>query len=160
MCVLLPSQMTCCSDIHLYWYVLAVYLWQIHIWDAAVPIEDTLRTLNDLVWSGKVRHIGVSNVCGWQLQKIASTCQHMGLEPVISLQVQNTHYTIQYNTIQYNTIQYNTSTIQYNTIRYNTIQYNTFVLYVALLYTYALLHTNINIYIYIKYIKTYTKTFK
>ncbi|KAI8483655.1 hypothetical protein Bbelb_385930 [Branchiostoma belcheri] len=47
-----------------------VDLYQIHRWDDATPIEETMRALDDLVRAGKVRYIGASNVTGWQLQKI------------------------------------------------------------------------------------------
>ncbi|XP_013421152.1 uncharacterized protein LOC106181341 [Lingula anatina] len=63
-------------------------LYQTHMWDSATSVEQTLRTLNDLVRAGKVRHVGVSNVTGWQLQKIVDHTRFMGLESVISLQQQ------------------------------------------------------------------------
>ncbi|WP_424768870.1 aldo/keto reductase [Paenibacillus sp. sgz302251] len=44
-------------------------LYQVHVWDQATPIEETLRTLDDLVSSGKVRYIGCSNFKAWQLMK-------------------------------------------------------------------------------------------
>lgn len=44
-------------------------LYQVHVWDHATPIEETLRTLDDLVTSGKVRYIGCSNFFAWQLMK-------------------------------------------------------------------------------------------
>ena len=44
-------------------------LYQLHIYDALVPVEETLGVLTDLVTAGKLRHIGVSNFTGWQLMK-------------------------------------------------------------------------------------------
>ncbi|WP_339202692.1 aldo/keto reductase [Paenibacillus sp. FSL K6-3182] len=44
-------------------------LYQVHVWDHTTPIEETLRTLDDLVTSGKVRYIGCSNFFAWQLMK-------------------------------------------------------------------------------------------
>lgn len=41
-------------------------LYQIHGWDSLTPLEETLRTLDDLVRSGKVRYIGLSNYLSWQ----------------------------------------------------------------------------------------------
>ncbi len=41
-------------------------LYQVHGWDSNTPIEETLRTLNDLVRQGKVRYIGLSNLMSWQ----------------------------------------------------------------------------------------------
>ncbi|TKB24273.1 aldo/keto reductase [Desulfopila sp. IMCC35006] len=52
-------------------------LYQIHGFDALTPIEETLRALDDLVHSGKVRYLGCSNLAAWQLMKslwIADKC--------------------------------------------------------------------------------------
>ncbi|XP_076469480.1 1-deoxyxylulose-5-phosphate synthase YajO-like [Babylonia areolata] len=63
-------------------------LLQTHAWDDAVPLEETLSTLNDLVRCGKVRYLGASNVTGWQLQKIVEVTKQKGLNPFVSLQQQ------------------------------------------------------------------------
>ena len=42
-------------------------LYQVHFPDPATPIEETLRGLDDLVSSGKVRYVGLSNVAPWAL---------------------------------------------------------------------------------------------
>jgi aryl-alcohol dehydrogenase-like predicted oxidoreductase len=47
-------------------------LWQLHAWDSAVPIEETLATIDTAVTSGKVRYVGVSNYTGWQLGTAAT----------------------------------------------------------------------------------------
>ncbi|RUS87507.1 hypothetical protein EGW08_004761, partial [Elysia chlorotica] len=65
-----------------------VDLYQTHCWDTATPIEETLRALDDLVRCGKVRYVGVSNVSGWQLQKIVQTQEKLGLNAIVSLQQQ------------------------------------------------------------------------
>jgi aryl-alcohol dehydrogenase-like predicted oxidoreductase len=44
-------------------------LYQLHGFDALTPIEETVRTLDDLVRAGKIRYIGVSNFSGWHLMK-------------------------------------------------------------------------------------------
>jgi aryl-alcohol dehydrogenase-like predicted oxidoreductase len=44
-------------------------LYQIHRWDYGTPIEETLRALDDLVRSGKVRYIGASSMFAWQFAK-------------------------------------------------------------------------------------------
>jgi len=44
-------------------------LYQIHGFDALTPWDETLRALDDLVRSGKVRYIGASNLAAWQLMK-------------------------------------------------------------------------------------------
>ena len=42
-------------------------LYQVHIPDAETPLEETMRSLDDLVRQGKVRYLGCSNFAGWQL---------------------------------------------------------------------------------------------
>jgi aryl-alcohol dehydrogenase-like predicted oxidoreductase len=44
-------------------------LYQIHGFDTAMPLEDVLSTLNDMVRSGKVRYIGLCNLAAWQIMK-------------------------------------------------------------------------------------------
>ena len=61
--------------------------WQTHCWDDGTPIEETLRALHDLVCSGKIRYVGVSNVTGWQSQKIIDTCRQMNFSQIVSNQV-------------------------------------------------------------------------
>ena len=41
-------------------------LYQVHGWDSNTPLEETLRTLDDLVRQGKVRYLGLSNYLAWQ----------------------------------------------------------------------------------------------
>lgn len=48
-------------------------LYYIHSWDEATPIDETMRALDDLVRSGKVRYIGASNFTGWQLASAKAT---------------------------------------------------------------------------------------
>lgn len=62
------------------------------MFDDATPLEETYRTLDDLVRVGKVRYVGVSNVTGWQLQKIVDITKMLGLNPIISLQVTSYSY--------------------------------------------------------------------
>ena len=54
-------------------------LFQLHAFDSLTRIEDTLRTLDDLVRSGKVRHIGCSNFSGWHLMKSLAVSERYGL---------------------------------------------------------------------------------
>ncbi len=42
---------------------------QLHQFDSTTPLEQLMRSLDDLVGSGKVRYIGASNFSGWQLMK-------------------------------------------------------------------------------------------
>jgi aryl-alcohol dehydrogenase-like predicted oxidoreductase len=61
-------------------------LYQIHGFDRFTPLEDTLRTLDDLVRAGKVRYIGASNLAAWQLMKSLAASDQNGLERFESLQ--------------------------------------------------------------------------
>ncbi len=61
-------------------------LYQIHGFDPVTGMEDTLRTLDDVVRSGKVRYIGCSNLAAWQLMKFMGISQFKNLEAFVSLQ--------------------------------------------------------------------------
>jgi aryl-alcohol dehydrogenase-like predicted oxidoreductase len=61
-------------------------LYQVHRWDASTPIEETLRTLNDLVSAGKIRYIGASNFAAWQLARANLFAELRGWEPFITIQ--------------------------------------------------------------------------
>jgi aryl-alcohol dehydrogenase-like predicted oxidoreductase len=63
-------------------------LYQVHCWDSATPLKETLSALTDLVRSGKVRYIGVSNFTGWQLVKSVCLSEANGLERFVCLQPQ------------------------------------------------------------------------
>lgn len=54
-------------------------IYQIHNWDSRVDVKEWIRTFADLIVAGKIRHYGVCNVTGWQLQKIVSTADAMNL---------------------------------------------------------------------------------
>jgi aryl-alcohol dehydrogenase-like predicted oxidoreductase len=61
-------------------------LYQLHRPDALTPIEETLRTLDDLVRHGKVRYIGCSNLAPWQMVEAQWTAKHLGLNAFVSCQ--------------------------------------------------------------------------
>lgn len=61
-------------------------IYQIHKWDRATPIEESLSALNSLVQAGKVRYLGASNVAGYQLQKSIDLSRAKGWEPFTCLQ--------------------------------------------------------------------------
>jgi aryl-alcohol dehydrogenase-like predicted oxidoreductase len=65
-----------------------VELYQIHAWDPLTPVEEWLGALDDLVRVGKIRYVGVSNVRGYQLQRIIDVSRSEGFAPVVSLQPQ------------------------------------------------------------------------
>lgn len=66
-------------------------LYQIHGFDPITPLEETLRALDDLVRSGKVRYIGCSNLAAWHLMKALAYSEQHNLEKFVSLQA---YYTI------------------------------------------------------------------
>lgn len=61
-------------------------LYQIHWHDPHVPIEETLRALDDLVRQGKVRYIGCSNFTAWQVCEAAWTSKTLGVAEFVSVQ--------------------------------------------------------------------------
>ncbi len=61
-------------------------LLQIHAWDAETPIEETMRALDDLVSSGKVRYVGASNYAAWQLCRSNDVAEMHGRAGFISVQ--------------------------------------------------------------------------
>jgi aryl-alcohol dehydrogenase-like predicted oxidoreductase len=61
-------------------------LYQIHGVDQVTPLDETLRALEDLVRSGKVRYIGVSNHAAWQIMKALGISQQQGWNRFESVQ--------------------------------------------------------------------------
>jgi aryl-alcohol dehydrogenase-like predicted oxidoreductase len=61
-------------------------LYQIHGFDPATPMEETLRALDDLVRQGHVRYVGVSNWAAWQIAKALGISARLGLSRLNSLQ--------------------------------------------------------------------------
>jgi aryl-alcohol dehydrogenase-like predicted oxidoreductase len=54
-------------------------LYQTHAFDPAVPIEETLRALDDLLHAGKVRYVGCSNYPAWRLAQALAASERLGL---------------------------------------------------------------------------------
>ena len=63
-------------------------LYWLHNWDRHTPIEETLRTLDDLVRSGKIRYVGFSNTPAWVTAQAQTTALLRGWTPMIALQVE------------------------------------------------------------------------
>ncbi|MDP4098196.1 aldo/keto reductase [Paenibacillus sp. P96] len=63
-----------------------VDLYQIHTFDPSTPLEETLRTLDDMISSGKVRYIGASNYAAWELMKALSISERQRFAGYISTQ--------------------------------------------------------------------------
>ena len=68
-------------------------LYQIHRWDSATPIEETMEALHDVVRSGKARYIGASTMAAWQFAKAQATAQQNRWTPFVSMQ---NHYNLLY----------------------------------------------------------------
>jgi aryl-alcohol dehydrogenase-like predicted oxidoreductase len=66
-------------------------LYQVHGFDPATPIEETMRALDQLVRHGHVRYIGVSNWAAWQIVKSLGISERLGLSRFESLQA---HYSV------------------------------------------------------------------
>ncbi len=70
-----------------------VDLYQIHRWDAAVPIEETLEALHDVVKAGKARYIGASSMYAWQFAKALYLSRQHGWTRFATMQ---NHYNLLY----------------------------------------------------------------
>ncbi|MCA9961442.1 MAG: aldo/keto reductase [Anaerolineales bacterium] len=64
-------------------------LYQMHRWDPSTPIAETMRALDDLVRSGKVRYVGASAYAAWQLAKANLLAEFRGWSPFVTVQ---SHY--------------------------------------------------------------------
>ena len=71
----------------------AIDLYQIHRFDPDTPMDETLRALDDLVRSGKVRYIGASSGFAWQMMKALSISERNGWARFVSMQ---NHYNLLY----------------------------------------------------------------
>lgn len=61
-------------------------LYQVHTFDPATPLDETLRTLDDMVRSGRVRYIGASNYHAWELAKANGIAERLNLVRFVSIQ--------------------------------------------------------------------------
>lgn len=70
-----------------------VDLYQIHRWDGATPIEETMEALNDVVRLGKARYLGASSMHAWQFAKAQHVAERHGWTRFVSMQ---NHYNLLY----------------------------------------------------------------
>jgi 1-deoxyxylulose-5-phosphate synthase len=68
-----------------------VDLYQIHRWDPATPIEETLEALHDVVKAGKARYVGASSMYAWQFSKALYLAERHGWAQFVSMQ---NHYNL------------------------------------------------------------------
>jgi aryl-alcohol dehydrogenase-like predicted oxidoreductase len=65
-----------------------VDLYQIHRFDPATPVEETMEALHDVVKAGKARYIGASSMWAWQFSKMQYTAELHGWTKFVSMQNQ------------------------------------------------------------------------
>ena len=63
-------------------------LYWMHCWDHHTPIEETMRALDDLVASGKIRYIGFSDTPAWKVMEAQMTAKFRGWSPLVALQLE------------------------------------------------------------------------
>ena len=63
-------------------------LYWLHGWDEFTPVEETLRALDNLVTSGKVRYIGFSNVPAWKTVQAQVIAQFRGWAPLVAIEIE------------------------------------------------------------------------
>jgi aryl-alcohol dehydrogenase-like predicted oxidoreductase len=63
-------------------------LYLLHAWDRVTPVEEVMRTFDDLVRGGKVRHVGFSDVPAWYAAKGATLAQLRGWDAPVALQLE------------------------------------------------------------------------
>ncbi len=63
-------------------------LYWMHCWDRHTPISETMRALDDLVTSGKVRYIGFSDTPSWKVSEAQTIAHFRGLAPLVALQIE------------------------------------------------------------------------
>src|SRR6186713_1352690 len=63
-------------------------LYWLHAWDANTPIQETMAALDDLVRSGKVRYLGISDTPAWKIAEANVTARFRGWSAFIGLQIE------------------------------------------------------------------------
>jgi aryl-alcohol dehydrogenase-like predicted oxidoreductase len=63
-------------------------LYWMHCWDRLTPVDETMRALDDLVTSGKVRYIGFSDTPAWKVSQAQTMAQLRGWAPLVALQIE------------------------------------------------------------------------
>jgi aryl-alcohol dehydrogenase-like predicted oxidoreductase len=66
-------------------YIDLLYL---HAWDATTPVEEVLRAMDDLVRSGKVLYLGISDTPAWQVARMQTVADLRGWSPLVALQIE------------------------------------------------------------------------
>lgn len=61
-------------------------IYYLHWFDPETPLEETLRTMDDLVREGRVRYVACSNFAAWQIAKANAICDRLCLEKFVAVQ--------------------------------------------------------------------------
>ncbi len=72
-------------------------LYYIHNWDRFTPIEETMSALDDLVKSGKVRYVGISDAPAWKVAQAQVMAHFRGWNPLVALQIE---YSLMQRTVE------------------------------------------------------------
>ncbi len=63
-------------------------IYQLHRYDPATPLEETLRALDALIQQGKIRYWGISSIAAWRLVDMQWTAKHHGYQPLTTCEVE------------------------------------------------------------------------
>src|SRR5205814_1754807 len=63
-----------------------LWLYQIHRFDHATPIEETLKALHDVIKAGKARYIGASSMHAWEFARALGIAEKHGWTRFVSMQ--------------------------------------------------------------------------
>ncbi|MBB3225729.1 aryl-alcohol dehydrogenase-like predicted oxidoreductase [Luteibacter sp. Sphag1AF] len=66
-------------------YIDVLYL---HVWDAVTPPEEIVRAFDDVVRSGKVMYVGISDAPAWQVARMQTIATLRGWAPISALQIE------------------------------------------------------------------------
>lgn len=72
-------------------------LYYIHNWDRFTPIEETISAMDDLVKSGKVRYLGISDAPAWKVAQAQVMAHFRGWNPLVALQIE---YSLMQRTVE------------------------------------------------------------
>ncbi len=65
-------------------YIDLLYL---HVWDGRTPVEEILRSFDDLVRAGKILYVGISDTPAWQASRMQAIAELRGWSPLVALQI-------------------------------------------------------------------------
>jgi aryl-alcohol dehydrogenase-like predicted oxidoreductase len=65
-----------------------VDLFYLHAWDGTTPVDEVMRTMDDLVRAGKVLYVGFSDTPAWQVARMQTMADLRGWSPLVALQAE------------------------------------------------------------------------